>query len=70
MDITQRSHEAYETPMKDCAQLLRAIAAQVLQARLSTGARVLDSTDFREWLIELAEKMERAETPEGFLAQF
>jgi hypothetical protein len=42
--------------MKDHVRLLRAIAAKVLQARLSSGARVLDATDFREWLIELAEK--------------
>ena len=45
--------------MKDHAQLLRAIAAQALEARLSTGARVLDASDFREWLIELAEKAEQ-----------
>ena len=46
--------------MKDHAQLLRAIAAQASKARLSTGARVLDAGDVRDWLIELAEK---AETP-------
>ena len=55
--------------MKDCAQLLRAIAEQVLQARLSTGARVLDTTDFREWLIGLAEKAEQADTLEEFLSE-
>ena len=55
--------------MKDCAQLLRAIGAQVRKARLSTGARVLDASDFREWLIELAEKAEQAETLEQFLSQ-
>jgi hypothetical protein len=55
--------------MKDYAQLLRAIAAQALEARLSTGARVLDVSDFREWLIELAEKAEQAETLEQFLSE-
>jgi hypothetical protein len=56
-----------ERPIKDCAQLLRAIAALVGKARLSTGARVLDASDFR--LIELGEKTEKAETLEQFLSQ-
>jgi hypothetical protein len=55
--------------MKACAQLLRAIAAQAGEARLPTGARVLDTSDFREWLIELAEKTEQAETLEQFLSE-
>ena len=42
--------------------------AQVLEARLSKGGRVLDASDFREWLIELAEKAEQAETVEQFLS--
>ena len=54
--------------MKACAQLLRAIASQALEAQLSTGARVLDASDFREWLIELAEKAEQSETLEQFLS--
>ncbi len=54
--------------MKNSAQLLRAIAAQVSEARLSTGAGVRDVSDFREWLIELAEKAEQAETLEKFLS--
>ena len=58
-----------ERPMKDYAQLLRAIAALVGKARLSTGARVLDASDFRGWLIELAEKAEHAETLDQFLSQ-
>ena len=55
--------------MKDYAQFLRAIAALVGKARLSTGARVLDAIDFKEWLIELAGKAEQAETLEQFLSQ-
>jgi hypothetical protein len=55
--------------MRDYAEFLRAIAAQVLEARLSKGGRVLDASDFREWLIELAEKAEQVETLEQFLSQ-
>jgi len=55
--------------MKEYAQFLQAIAAQVLEARLSNGARVLDASDLREWLIELAEKAEQAENLEQFLSQ-
>jgi hypothetical protein len=55
--------------MRDYAQFLRAIAEQVFEARLSKGRRVLDATDLREWLIELAEKAEQAETLEQFLSQ-
>jgi hypothetical protein len=55
--------------MKDYAKFLRAIAAQVLEARLSNGARVLDASDFRQWLVELAEKAEQAETLEQFFSQ-
>ena len=55
--------------MKDCAQFLRAIAAQALEARLSNGAGVRDASDFRQWLLELAEKAEQAETLEQFLSQ-
>ena len=55
--------------MNDHARLLRAIAAQVTEARVSSGARVLDVCDFRQWLIELAEKAEHAETLEQFLSR-
>ena len=55
--------------MRDYAQFLRAIAAQVLEARLSRGARVRDASDVREWLMQLAEKAEQAENLEQFLSQ-
>jgi len=55
--------------MKDYAKFLRAIAALALEARLSNGARALDASDFRQWLVELAEKAEQAETLEQFLSQ-
>jgi len=53
----------------DYARLLRAVAALAMEAGLSNGARVLDASDFRVWLIELAEKAERAENVEQFLSQ-
>jgi hypothetical protein len=55
--------------MKDYAQFLRTIAAEVPEAQLSNGARVRDASDFRQWLLELAEKAEQAETLEQFLSQ-
>ena len=51
------------------ALLLRALAARTLTARLSTGARVLDATDCKKWLVELADQAERAEGLEQFLFQ-
>jgi hypothetical protein len=66
---TARRGRVCETAMRDDAELLRAIAAQVLEARVSKGGRVFDASDFRKWLIELAEKAERAETLEQFLSQ-
>jgi len=62
------AESARETAMRDYAQFLRAIAAQVLEARLSKGARVLDA-DVPKWLIELAEKAEQAENLEQFLSR-
>ncbi len=54
--------------MKDYAQFLRALATQVLDARLLNGASLRDATDFREWLVELAGKAEQAETLDQFLS--
>jgi hypothetical protein len=55
--------------MRDYALILRAVADRLPTAVLSTGARVLDSSDFKAWLIELADKAEQAETPEQFFSQ-
>ena len=55
--------------MNDYAQFLRTIAALAPEGRLSNGARVLDTSDFRQWLIETAEKVEQAETLEQFWSQ-
>ena len=59
---TDRPGKVCETAMRDYAQLLRAIAAQVLEARLSKGGRVLDASDFREWLIEESQPRVKLET--------
>jgi hypothetical protein len=55
--------------MREYAEFLRTIAALVSKARLSNGARVLDASDVREWLIELADNADQAETLEQFLSQ-
>jgi hypothetical protein len=54
---------------KDVAQFVRVIAAQTLEARLSSGSRVRDVSDFRQWLLELADRIEQAENLEQFLSQ-
>ncbi len=54
---------------REYALLLRALAAGILTARLSTGARVLDATDCKKWLVELADQAEGAEGLEQFLSQ-
>ena len=58
-----------EAGMRDYALILRAVAGRVPTAVLSTGARVLDPSDFKAWLMELAEKAEEAETPEQFFSR-
>jgi len=55
--------------MREYAEFLRTIAALVSKARLSNGARVLDASDVRVWLMELADKADQAETLEQFLSQ-
>ncbi len=55
--------------MKEYAQFLRRIAALTLQTRLASGARLLDVSDFRQWLVEMAEKAEQAEDLEQLLSR-
>jgi hypothetical protein len=57
------------TVTKDVAQFFRVIAAQALEARLSSGTRARDASDFRQWLLELADRVEQAENLEQFLSQ-
>lgn len=54
--------------MKNSAQLLRTIAGTGIGSAPLDRCGVRDVSDFREWLIELAEKAEQAETLEKFLS--
>jgi hypothetical protein len=47
------------------ALFLRLLAEKVYTARLATGQRLLDASDFKQWLQELSDKAER-ETLEEF----
>jgi hypothetical protein len=67
-ELETRKRRLCSAEMKDYASVLRAVAQRVPTAALSTGARVLDTSDFRAWLIELADMAEKAETPEQFFS--
>ena len=54
--------------MREFALFLRLLAERALTARLSTGARVLDAGDFKQWLIELADRANRAQSLEEFFS--
>lgn len=40
----------------DAARIFLHLAEHVYEARLANGARLLDASDFKEWLVELAEE--------------
>jgi|GEM_PF-6692405 len=44
---------------EDLYPALKLLAAHVYQARLRNGSRVLDASDCKEWLEELAEEAKR-----------
>ena len=46
---------------------LRILAEQVPTARLSTGIRLTDASDFRAWLLELAEKAKQTDSLDELL---
>jgi len=52
--------------MRDFEQFLKLLAHYALTAKLNSGARVLDASDFREWLNECAEKARVARDAEEF----
>ena len=54
--------------MREYALFLHLLANRVLNARLSTGARMLDASDFKAWLLELSDRAEAADTLEEFFA--
>jgi hypothetical protein len=53
--------------MPEYATLLRFLAERVYTARLRNGQRVLDASDFHEWLLELSKKAEEAASLTDFL---
>jgi len=52
--------------MREYELFLRLLAERVFKARLASGARVLDASDFHAWLLELSEKAARAKSLEEF----
>jgi hypothetical protein len=57
----EQENQDFSTVRQDYALFLRAVAVRILTARLSTGARVLDASDCRKWLMELADRIEDGE---------
>ena len=55
--------------MPEYAHFLRLLAEKVYTARLSRGQPVRDTSDFHEWLTELANRAQTAETIEKFIAE-
>jgi len=55
----------YNLPVHEFSLFLRLLAEKVYTARLSTGQRLLDASDFKQWLQELSDRAER-ETLEEF----
>jgi len=51
------------------ALFLRLLAAEVYTASLAGGQRVLDAGDFREWLLEAAEKAQDSRTLDEFFSR-
>jgi hypothetical protein len=47
----------FEAKRADYYTLLRALANVVYRARIRTGARLCDATDFRLWLEEISEAL-------------
>jgi hypothetical protein len=62
---TQRTQSVTILFVHEFALFLRLLAEKVYTARLSTGQRLLDASDFKQWLQELSDKAER-ETLEEF----
>jgi len=54
--------------MHECALLLRALADRVHTACLPSGAPLRNVGDFKEWLLLLSEKAEKANTLSQFLS--
>jgi hypothetical protein len=55
--------------MRDIEFFLRLLAQRALTARLDSGIRVLDAGDFKQWLLESAEKAGQSATMEELFAK-
>jgi len=55
--------------MHEYAVFLRNLAERVYAARLPSGATLGDAGDFKQWLMQLSEKAEQAETLGQFFSQ-
>jgi hypothetical protein len=58
----------YNPSVREYSLFLKLLAERVYSARLSTGQRVSDASDFKQWLQELSDKAERAGTLEQFFS--
>jgi hypothetical protein len=54
--------------MREYEQFLKLLAHYALTAKLNSGIRVLDASDFAQWLTECAEKARTARDAEEFFA--
>jgi hypothetical protein len=52
--------------MRDIQLFLRLLAERALTARLASGIRVLDASDFHAWIIECSELAGRCSTMQEF----
>ncbi|MFZ1007922.1 MAG: hypothetical protein WAN65_13865 [Candidatus Sulfotelmatobacter sp.] len=52
--------------MRDYAIFLKLLAERVYTAQLGNGARVLDPSDFRAWLVELSDIADRSSSVDEF----
>jgi hypothetical protein len=52
--------------MRDIQLFLRLLAEKIYSARLASGIRVLDASDFHAWIIECSELAGRCSTMQEF----
>jgi hypothetical protein len=59
----------YNASVHEHALFLRLLAEEVYTASLEGGQRVLDAGDFREWLVEAAERAQDSRTVDEFFSR-
>jgi hypothetical protein len=67
--LTLAPNQSYHTDVHEYSLFLRALAERVYTARLSNGSSLQDATDFREWMIECAEKAATSTTIEELFSK-